>query len=338
MGERFVGFALAVAILAMTLLATSGTARAAVERPAYSVGDRWVYSLEGSLEGLPGFNGTTGTFSLILAGRVEVEVTGLRGSGVGPPDVEVLTETTGFLNGTFMVPGVPIPVGVTGSLTSETSEVWDGEGHFPIESNGTTLYVADVTIIIVLRVRVDVRLNATTVVTPDRAVYPLDVGESASATLRTNLTANTTIDAFGNSTSFENTTVIDSSWRRNVLALETVTVEAGAFAAYKMNQTLGSFPGLSAIGAIEGANETAYYSNDTGNYVQRTAYVNGSEAAEMRLRSYTYAARATGPLSLPILVLLAAVPIAAAVGIAAWLVLRRRRRARGSPGGGSDAR
>ena len=335
MGERFVGFAVAVAILAMTLIATSGTARAAVERPAYSVGDRWVYNFEGALHGLPGFNDTIGTFSLVLTGRVEVEVTALRDTGEGPPAVEVLTETSGTLIGTFTVPGTSFDVSVTGSLTSDTFELWEGEGFFPIESNGRTLYVAGTP---PPEARVDVRLNAKTAVTLDGAAYPLDVGESASAALRTNLTANTTISAFGNSTSFENTTIIDSSWRRDVLAQETVTVEAGVFAAYRLNQTLGAFPGLPAVGAIEGANETAYFSNDVGNYVRRTAYLNGSEAAEMRLRSYTYAARATSPLSLPILLLLIAVPIVTAAGILVWILRRRQRRSEITPGGGPDAR
>ncbi|MGQ0798169.1 MAG: hypothetical protein ACT4OI_09980 [Methanobacteriota archaeon] len=336
MEERFAGLALAVVAAVGVLLATSGTARAALERPTYAVGDRWVYDLDGSIESLPGFNATMGTFSLVLAGRVEVEVTGLRDTGGGPPDVDVLTETTAFLNGTFAVPGVPIPVEVTGSLTSAVSEVWDGESHIAIESVGTTVYVAEVTIF-PLQVRAAIRLDATTAVTPDRAVFPLDVGESASAALRTSLTANTTFDAFGNSTSFENTTVFDSSWRRDVVALEAVTVQAGAFDAYRLNQTLVAFPGLFAVGPLEDANETAYFSNDTGSYVRRTAYVNGSEAAEMRLRSYAYAARAPGPLSLPILLLLVAVPVAV-VGVAAWFVVRRRRRARAPPGGGPDAR
>ena len=101
-----------------------------------------------------------------------------------------------------------------------------------------------------------------------------------------------------------------------------MTVEAGTFLTYKLNQTLETFPGIP--GAFEGGNETAYFSNDIGYYVKRQAYANGTPAAEMSLKSYTYGARPAGP-SVVDLLLFVAVPIALA-GVVAFVIWRRRKR------------
>jgi len=131
----------------MTLLTLSGSTRAAIERPVYSPGDRWVYVLEGSM-GVPGFNDTeNGTFVLTLAGRVEVEVAGFEDvdvNGTSSRAVRVLTRTSGFINGTFEVPGFPTPATVAGTISSNTSELWEDRGYQTISSEGTSETVLDV--------------------------------------------------------------------------------------------------------------------------------------------------------------------------------------------------
>src|SRR3989454_7600739 len=56
------------------------------------------------------------------------------------------------------------------------------------------------------------------------------------------------------------------------------------FRSYKLNQTLGSFPGIPS-GLSGGGNETAYFSNDVGFYVKRVAYENGTDRKSTRLNS-----------------------------------------------------
>ncbi len=321
------------------VLGGSGVASAALEKPSYAAGDRWVYTLEGSLQGLPDME-DTGDFALTLVGRVEVDVNGVSERTVGGTAVRVVqvsTRVTGFLNGTFSVPdGLPsASVSVSGTFASVTQEVWEDEGYFAIESQDTTTYVAEVFLIITATFEVAAFLNATTTVVQD-GTFPLDVGENASASLETELTVNSTATVFGQTTTVEDTTNLSSIWRREVLALESVAVEAGTFSAYRLNQSLGFFPGLSAAGSPIAGYETAHFSNDVGYYVKRVAYSDGAPVAELRLKSYTYqAAGSPFPLSALEIGLLGTVAVVA-LALAVWIVRRRRRRAEppGPPTGG----
>src|SRR5437879_1599460 len=90
---------------------------AALSKPTYSAGDRWVYVLDGSLNAFPNLNSSqTGAFHFDLVGRVEVNVLGpssvLSGS-VPIPVVAVDTSASAFLTGTFAVPHAG-PAHVTG--------------------------------------------------------------------------------------------------------------------------------------------------------------------------------------------------------------------------------
>lgn len=319
---------LLVILVASAILVEAGGALAAIERPSYTPGDRWVYEVEGSLDRLPGLDESGfGNASLTLTGRTEVEVTAIEANGT----VRALARTTGALNGSFPAPGGIGTVIVTGTLTSQATEEWEPDGFFAVASNGTTTYLADITFVLTTRLDVRARITASSTVTFAGPPFPLDVGASASGVAVTDLTANTTFTIFGETTSMENRTTIESMWHRDVIAQETVSVVAGTFDAYELNQSLAPFQGFPGIPIAE-ANETAYFSNDVGNYVRRTVYVNGSAIAEMQLRSYSYAARAAGA-PLPFLaVLLIATGAAAAVGIAVWLVRRRRRAKARGPG------
>lgn len=322
--------------LALTILvngALNGGASAAVQRPSYSAGDRWVYILEGSLDTLPGLNDTGMGFSVLtLAGRVEVEVLGSAERTVAGASIrgfEVATRTTAFLNGTFTVPGgpSPLPATVSGTLTSQLVEFWEDRGTFAVESRDTATYRIDVAYIVPIHIEVRMRTNATTSVLSE-PLFPLDVGQRATASLTTDLKANATIIAFGMESTSEAETRVTTNWSREVLSQESVAVEAGTFAAYRMNQSLSSFPVLGGFASVPGGNESAFWSNDVGSYVKRVAYANGTSVAEVRLQSYRYGS----PGNALLLVSLGLGVLAGGVAIAA-LVWRRRRRKRATPAG-----
>lgn len=324
---RFVpGGALALAlVLASAAILTSATAaRAALEKPAYAAGDRWVYILQGSLGRLPGFNASqAATFHLGLNGLVEVDVVGPTHAVVGGasvPAMQIESRASGYLNGTFAISG-NATIGVSGTFSSDTSEVWEDRAYLPVSSNSSSSYVIDVTLVIKAQVRADLWLNATTAYASIPA-FNLSIGGSGAAPFTTDVTATSRVSFFGQTQTMQNHTTLASTWSRQVLSQENVTVEAGTFAAYRLNESLGGIPGLAAVPA-SGANETAWFSNDVGYYVMRAAYVNGSPVAEMRLKSYTYPVQPPGPSILEIALLLA-VPIAV-VAVLAILLLRRRK-------------
>src|SRR5205807_6827236 len=126
-------------------------AAAALSKPTYTAGDRWVYVLTGSLDSLPGLNASqTGTFRFDLVGHVDVSVVGPSSvpSGSGTiSGVAVDTSASGYLNGTFAVPNLGTAQ-VTGTFSTRTSELWEGRAYLTIQSNTTTSYVADVTLVI----------------------------------------------------------------------------------------------------------------------------------------------------------------------------------------------
>jgi len=153
--------------------------------------------------------------------------------------------------------------------------------------------------------------------------FDLDVGQNATTQLATHAEVNSTFSVLSRTMSSQNETNVSTMWRREVLARDNVTVERGTFAAYKLNQTLTNFPGI-PMGLSGGGNETAYFSNDVGFYVKRVAYENGTPAAEMRLRSYSYGAGPPSGLSVIQIGLIVAVPVAVAL-LLAFLWWRRRK-------------
>jgi hypothetical protein len=295
----------------------------ALRKPTYAAGDKWVYVLSGSLSGLPGFNTSQGTFQLGLIGFVYVNVIG---SGIvlvnngSVSAVQVDSRATGFLNGTFSVPGAGSGQ-ISGSFTTTSTEFWEGQAYLPIESLGTTSYQAHVTLGITTPLVFDLRVSSTTSFS-SIPPFELDVGQNASAAFTTHVQLNSTFTAFFQTMTSQNETDIASTWHRDVLSRENVSVEAGTFSSYELNQTLGSFPGIPS-GLSGGGNETAYFSNDVGFYVKRVAYENGTPAAEMRLRSYSYGAGPPTGISATQVLLFIVLPIAV-VALVAVLVWRRR--------------
>lgn len=328
----------AACVLAMVLavagvLATAGGARAALQKPTYTEGDQWVYILQSSLNGFPGLNESQGNVSLGLSGLVEVDVQGPARATVGGievPGVRAETHASGFLNGTFVIrlngtSGLPGngTVHASGTFASDSSEIWEGTDYLPTVTNSSSSYTISATVGLTISMTAGVSVNASTEWT-GLPTFNLTAGESASAAFVTNASVTTTFSFLMISNRTQNRTSASGLWDRHVLDLENVTVEAGTFPAYRMNQSLGLFPGLGFALPSGSAYETAWFSNTIGSYAMREAYVNGTKVAEMHLKSYTYPAAPRG-LSLADLTLLAAVPLAA-IAIAAFVVLRRRRR------------
>ncbi len=327
--SRAVSVVLASLLALGLVLAASGTGRAAMEKPAYTAGDRWVYVLQGSMAALPGMNASEGGVSgLELNGIVEVDVVGPAAGGVRAD-----THASGYLNGTFSVTNMTIDV--SGTFSSDSSEIWEGQDYLPVASNTTIAYEMDIKIVITATIVASVWVNETTAY-GSLPPFNLSVGDSASAPFTTDLHVATGFSFFGSSQYLENSTSAAGAWTRQVRGQESVTVEAGTFSAYRLNESLGSFPGISAIGPASGANETAWFSNQVGNDVKRTAYLNGTPVAEMRLKSYTYPAPPEG-LSLTLTVLIIAVPVAAAAILLLFLFRRRRRKRSEAPPGTSGA-
>jgi hypothetical protein len=327
---------LVVFLVVVAFQCIGGISEAALSKPSYTAGDRWVYVLDGSLDSFPGVNASQmGTVRFDLIGRVEVDVLGastIVSGGSTVSTVQVETSVVGFLNGTFEVPGFG-KAEATGTFSSHASEFWEDGSYLPIQSNTTTSYVADITLGITVPLDATFRVKANTSAT---AIPPfdLDVGQNATAALQTHLVANSTVTFAGRTQETENRTDVPSLWRREVLSREPLTVEAGTFTVYRLNQTLGSFPGLGGSFSA-GSNETAYFSNETGYYVKRDAYANGTRVAELRLKSYSYGAR-TSSFDLINWVLLVA---AGAIGFVLVLLYLKRRKGRipEPPSGGSQS-
>jgi len=301
----------------------------ALRKPTYAAGDKWVYVISGSLSGFPGFNTSQGTFQLGLIGFVYVNVIGsatVQANNASVSAVRVDSRATGFLNGTFSVPGAGNGQ-ISGSFTTTSTEFWEAQAYLPIESLGTTSYHADVTLGITTPLVFDLRVNATTSFA-SIPPFELDVGQNASAAFTAHVQLNSTVTAFFQTMTSQNETDLASTWHRDVLSRENVSVEAGTFSSYKLNQTLGSFPGIPS-GLSGGGNETAYFSNDVGFYVKRVAYENGTPAAEMRLRSYSYGAGPPTGISATQVLLFIVLPIAVAVLVAVLLWRRRKARIQG---------
>ncbi len=313
------------------MLGAVGQATASLDRPSYASGDRWVYVLEGSLDSLPGVNRSS--LLLTLVGRVEVAVAGsaeVVSGGATARALQVTMRTSGFLNGTFRLPRgtSPAPVVLSGSLTSEASELWEDQGFFPVEARGASVYAADLSYIFTTPFRVATTFNATTSVVQG-APFPLEVGQATSATLRTTLDFNATVTALRQTERAQNRTSATVAWKRTVVSLDPVAVDAGTFTAYRLDQGPSSLLDIVGVPSPAAGNETSYFSNEVGYYVKRDVYVNGTRIAEMRLKSYS-----RGPANAPSVPLAAVVGlgVAAAVAPGAWYFLRRQRRATASRG------
>ena len=320
--SRCLPWIVAVFLVSAAIAFVPRPAHGALIKPSYAAGDRWVYDLDGSLATFPGLNASQfGPFSFGMVGRVEVAVVGPASATIGNtsiPSVQVATSASGFLNGTFTIPGGP-SAAIHGSFTTSSTEFWEEGAYLPVRSTGSSSYAADVTYVVTLHLDVQVKVNATTTL-GSVPPFGLDVGENASAPLTTDVRVNSTFTFAGQTSQMDNETTINTTWHREVLSQQNITVGAGTFLTYKMNQTLGSFPGIP--GALEG-NETAYFSNDAGYYAKREAYTNGTRAAELSLKSYSYSAHATG-LSVYDIALFVVLPIVLAA-VVVFLIWRRRK-------------
>src|SRR3989442_12724394 len=273
-------------VVTAAVWAASAPSRGALHKPTYAAGDHWVYVLDASLSTFPGFNASQGTFQFGLIGFVYVNVIGPVNVLVGNasiPAIRVDSRATGYLNGTVPGPGGLGSAQLTGSFETSSTEYWEDQSYLSIQSHGTSPYAADVTYIFKTKLVADLRVNASTAVS---AIPPFDleVGQSATANLTSHVELNSTFSVFGRTMSSQNETNLSSTWHRDVLSLENVTVEASLFSAYQVNQYPAGFPGIPA-GLSGGGNEPAFFSKVVGFYVRRAAYETGPPGGERRLRS-----------------------------------------------------
>src|SRR5436309_6129815 len=214
-------------LLVFAIVSSMPPTNGALRKPMYAPGDKWVYVLDGSLAGFPGFNASQGTFHLAVVGLVYVNVIG---SGIvlvnngSVSAVRVDSRATGFLNGTFSVPRVGSGQ-ISGSFTTTSTEFWEAQAYLPIESLGTTSYHADVTLGITTPLVFDLRVNATTSFS---AIPPfeLDVGQNASTAFTAHAELNSTFTAFFQTMTSQNVTDLASKWLRDVLRRHSDAVEA----------------------------------------------------------------------------------------------------------------
>src|SRR2546425_1160916 len=146
--SRGVSSIVVLCVLAAAVWAASAPSRAALHKPTYAAGDQWVYVLHASLGTFPGFNASQGTFQFGLVGFVYVNVIGpanVLAGNASIPAIRVDGRVTGYLNGTFSVPGGGGTALAQGSFTPSSTEFWEDQASPPIESRGPFSYHADVT-------------------------------------------------------------------------------------------------------------------------------------------------------------------------------------------------
>src|SRR6267143_81404 len=176
-----------------TIFAIAGSVGAALKKPVYTPGDRWVYVLSGSLRSFPGLNATQGNFRFDLTGQVDVKVIGsadLVQGNTSVRTVRVDSHTSGFLNGTFRLPNGTGSVDVTGTFKTDASEFWEDQAYLSVASRSTTSYVAQVTYIVFpTTLLLDLRVNASASFSRVPA-FDLDVGQNATTTQTSHLDVN----------------------------------------------------------------------------------------------------------------------------------------------------
>lgn len=301
--------------------------RGALERPVYAPGNRWTYVLTSDLDELPGSeNATEIDATLQLSARMDVEVVGdgeVQVGGKAVPTVVAKASLNGFLNGTVMIPQDPVPLVVetTGTVAMNATEEWEGEGYWPVSSRGTVTFNLEVVIsIVTATISMESVLDVLSSVTYDRT-FPLDVGDVVNVMVATNTTVVTTTEVLGMTMTGEASNTSESTVRREVVGMERVSVEAGTFDTYRMEQGIVPTGGLGLLGLPLGTNETAFFAPSVGNYVRRDLYANGTQVGEVRLKSFSFG----GALDPLVLGLLGGAAVLA-VALAGWWYWRRRGR------------
>ncbi len=296
---RAAAFALALALL--SLGATAATS--SLDRPTWTVGDRWTYATNTTL--LPGLN-LTGSVTWTVQGQ-----TSAGGAGSSPDAYQVVLSGSGSAGGSVMTSLGPVSIQGSWILTGEdlfepatlqplsnlldlsVNGTYGGFGQYAIRLQNTTTF----------------RIVATT------AQYPVVPG----ATWSTSVLANYTQDfSYNGPSSGSNHTEGSSEWTEAFTALQPVLVPTpiGTFQTVPISET---WPG--------GDREVSFPSAQVGNAVRTEDYdAGGNLTSVSTLTAYRYQAlEAPTFLGLTALEWAFVIPVAAAA-IAAVLLLRRRRR------------
>jgi|GEM_PF-2716794 len=200
-GLRFFVVGLSVAVLAATILGAS-VARAAMNPPTWSVGDYWIYDLEGA-EPLPDFQGT-GEMRMDV---VAIETLDVGGGSFSAYRLRLNVTMTTILGNTTTT------VSLTGDSWFRTADL----AHAKMTLSGSFLIFA---------------FTSTLTYNPPISIqWPLDTGRAWSST-----STQTTVVTVGSVTQ----TTTDSVTRQfSVLTGQTVVVPRGSFATLPLRQSEG---------------------------------------------------------------------------------------------------
>jgi len=299
-----------LAVLAAALLLVPGSVRAplpdAMEAPAWSPGDFWVYRFNSTFERSVFLNGTL---------RAEVQqLANVTVRGV-PQDVFVVdTGGSGTLEGVFPTPLGDLPAAGSWNLT--------GEQLFATASRKivkTLISIAAAGQVGILDLPFTLLwINSTSSrVIRDEWTYPVPMGFSGDVTLNASMAEDVFLQ-FGTNPPLNTSTLVDAevTFAVSLLSKSTAAVPAGTFETYVVRE---SWP--------DGGTERFDYAPAAGNNARtQTFNSSGAEVTRTELVAYRYLAGEAQPSLVPIIV--AGLAIAVAVVVLAMWTARRRRRER----------
>jgi hypothetical protein len=273
--------------------------------PAWTAGDFWVYRFNTTFENAVFLNGTVRAEVLALE---NVTVRGV------PTDAYLVdTEGNGTLDGSFAAGTFSLRARGSWNLTGEerftaTSRVVvtslldiTGQGHVDVLNAPFTLHWINSTESRIVR---------------DTWTYPVPLGTSGEIVLNDSWSEDVFVRLDLNDTATNRTGLTESTLGLSLAErTQSVTVPAGAFEAFVVNQT-----------ASDGSRERFDYAPQVGNNARTITYNGtGEEVGRTELLSYRYQAlepKAGFPLS----IVVAVVAAVAVVLLGAWALRRRRIR------------
>lgn len=296
----FVISALLTAILALPPVS------AAANVPQYTPGDRWSYTGDSLAPFTPGMD-LGGVEAFV---NVTVEVKGLETKMVGTSPRRAVNES---INADIRMSNASLEL----SMSISGYEIRDLETfatlYASVDFSGTYKFI------FLFPITIDIQGSASITTTELTRTwsFPLDVGKSGTVTT----TSNMSFEFQGNQTMFPDIPPATSTTTVNlqVLRTETVTVRAGSFESYVIEEE------------VEGMKARLYYAPSVGNYVKSEALdSNGNIYGSVELTSYRYY---TSELVLGLhptqwAIIAAILVVAAAIAIVIYM---RRKRLRAVP-------
>lgn len=303
----------AATVLALALVTLAATPASSLDRPTWTVGDRWTYATNTTL--LPGLN-LTGSVTWTVQGRPP---TG--GPNASEDPYEVVLSGSGSAGG-FVTTSVG-PVSIQGSWILTGEDLFEPATLQPLSNlldlsvNGTYGGFGQYAI----------RLQNTTTfsIVTTSARYPIVAGSTWS----TSVLANYTQDfSYSGPTSGTNHTAGSADWTETFAALQPLEVPS-SLAAFETLPVTETWP--------DGSREVSFLSAQVGNAVRTEGYDPGGNLTSLStLTAYRYQAlEAPTFLGLTALQWVIVVPLIAAAVVALVLVRWHRRRHKVRPRDGT---